>query len=519
MDDLRRTGTPPPLSGLGILFLLVTAIIGALAPFTPLQSAHEAFQSLLSGLSLSAYSVRGDELFERGITFLPLGLLLCWRQAIRNRPHRIVRAGLLTGIVATVLEMAQAWVPARHPRILDALIGLAVGIVGAWLGHLLANHFMRTRSRCERSKRRRMAFIGLVVWELALMAGIVLCHRGVRLSDWSGDYPLILANENTGDRPWLGQLCGVAIYGRALDPVELARASALPLTNANVRARERWGAACLYTFDDRTKERTPQRIESRPVIDLALPPPGPATWKWNGSGIEVIGPTSIRSEANVADLSQFLQRSGALTIEVELVIPEGEQQGPARIVTISATPFERNVTLAQAGYDLDFRVRTLRTGANGSWVMCRTRNARLGSGHHHVAVTFSDGSVRMYIDGVEACPPLYLYRMSTLLFRCDFPLASVLAAFLLMGPVGWLAAVAVSGSGRIRYGLLSGCVAVVPPAAASFGTSAATHRAQDTSFLVFALIAGAMGAAVAVLSTQKTLTEANPNVSAARPQN
>jgi hypothetical protein len=41
------------------------------------------------------------------------------------------------------------------------------------------------------------------------------------LADWSADYRLLLANERTGDRPWLGELHLVAIYGRALAEEEV----------------------------------------------------------------------------------------------------------------------------------------------------------------------------------------------------------------------------------------------------------------------------------------------------------
>ena len=37
-----------------------------------------------------------------------------------------------------------------------------------------------------------------------------------KLTNWSGDFRLLLANEATGDRPWRGELHLVAIYGRAL---------------------------------------------------------------------------------------------------------------------------------------------------------------------------------------------------------------------------------------------------------------------------------------------------------------
>ncbi len=43
------------------------------------------------------------------------------------------------------------------------------------------------------------------------------------LDNWNDDYRLSLANELTGDRPWLGEFSLVAIYGRALSAEEVAR--------------------------------------------------------------------------------------------------------------------------------------------------------------------------------------------------------------------------------------------------------------------------------------------------------
>jgi mono/diheme cytochrome c family protein len=42
------------------------------------------------------------------------------------------------------------------------------------------------------------------------------------LSNWLGEFRLLLANELTGDRPWLGELHLVAVYGRALTAEEVA---------------------------------------------------------------------------------------------------------------------------------------------------------------------------------------------------------------------------------------------------------------------------------------------------------
>ena len=42
------------------------------------------------------------------------------------------------------------------------------------------------------------------------------------IAGWSDDFRIALANEITGDRPWLGDLHLIAIYGRSLSPAEIA---------------------------------------------------------------------------------------------------------------------------------------------------------------------------------------------------------------------------------------------------------------------------------------------------------
>ncbi len=46
---------------------------------------------------------------------------------------------------------------------------------------------------------------------------------GGDLSNWDRSFPLLLANETSGDRPWLGTFHLVAVYGKALSPTEVDR--------------------------------------------------------------------------------------------------------------------------------------------------------------------------------------------------------------------------------------------------------------------------------------------------------
>ena len=52
-------------------------------------------------------------------------------------------------------------------------------------------------------------------------AVVAVGTTGGALRDWARDLPLVIANEVTGDRPWLGDVFLVAVYGRSLQESEI----------------------------------------------------------------------------------------------------------------------------------------------------------------------------------------------------------------------------------------------------------------------------------------------------------
>ncbi len=52
---------------------------------------------------------------------------------------------------------------------------------------------------------------------------VATSQMGTDLGNWDPAFPLVLANEPTGDRPWLGTFYLVAIYNRALSSTEVTQ--------------------------------------------------------------------------------------------------------------------------------------------------------------------------------------------------------------------------------------------------------------------------------------------------------
>lgn len=116
--------------------------------------------------------------------------------------------------------------------------------------------------------------------------------------------------------------------------------------------------------------------------------------------------TIIKSETAATKVISAGMTNNALTIEAWIQPDNISQDGPARIVTISGDPSNRNVTSGQ-GYwgqpDTDLfsvRLRTTTNNLNGDNPPVRTDPGTATTNLTHVVYTRDvSGTVKMYING------------------------------------------------------------------------------------------------------------------------
>ncbi len=207
------------------------------------------------------------------------------------------------------------------------------------------------------------------------------------LTNWDPGFRLALANELTGDRPWLGEYYGVAVWdsawtaeeGRRTFPGRRAsQAGGSPLGALHVH---REAAAIWYvTF--------PARDEP---LNLTIEKPEAVRWLPDG-GLRVDSSTRIASAAAAGKVVQAVRRSGELTVEAWIRPANTTQAGPARIVTCSADPSRRNFTLGQALGDFEMRFRTTSTTPNGEPSLWSSWQAT-GSGPNVTALRSDNGEL------------------------------------------------------------------------------------------------------------------------------
>ena len=128
---------------------------------------------------------------------------------------------------------------------------------------------------------------------------------------------------------------------------------------------------------------------------------------WNSQGLEVNQATVITSESPARKVITACRASGELTVEAWIVPSSVQQDGPARILSISGSKTERNVTLGQGLYgnqpaDLYMaRLRTSQTSTNGLPATITPSGTATRSLTHLVYTRRPNGRATLYVNGQD----------------------------------------------------------------------------------------------------------------------
>ena len=217
----------------------------------------------------------------------------------------------------------------------------------------------------------------------------------------------------------LGLLAVVLQQPRAAQPDPDNKAAAAENT------RTGRGLVALYDFRLESGPLVKDRSGLVPPLDLEIANPGVV--RRRSGALEVRGSTTIRTEKPPVRLLNTLRQSGAITVEAWIRSARTDQEGPARIVSFSKSPNQRNFTLGQEFASFDFRLRTGSTSTNGL-PSTSTGTATLTTALAHVVYTRQRGGrARIYIDGRQAAEKTIAGNMSNWDSSCQLLLANELS--------------------------------------------------------------------------------------------
>jgi len=180
-------------------------------------------------------------------------------------------------------------------------------------------------------------------------------------SNWSPTFHLAIGNELTGDRPWVGTISEFQIYPFAMAPSQI---------------------------DDLARQAAHAGNAALPTGGL-VPPTNPQT---------PYGHSLLSSEEELSFYDALVSRN-QLTLLVALRTNNVDQGGPARIITYSQDPGDRNFTLGQIHDTLTFRLRTPASGSNGANPALYSKPVLLPNRTAFVAAVYDGRISRLYVDG------------------------------------------------------------------------------------------------------------------------
>ncbi len=192
------------------------------------------------------------------------------------------------------------------------------------------------------------------------------------------------------------QVAGVT--DQALKPNPIADGAKAVFTYLDTPPRVTEGLQALYTFGGEGP-LVKDLSGSEDPLDLTLPDEGVQRTE---QGITITSTSLVATDGPAASLVQACMETNELTIEAWLKPANLAQSGPSRIVTLSLDTAQRNFTLGQDKDKFDVRLRTTRTGDNGT-PSVSTDPGTLTTEWTHVVYTRAEtGEASIWLNGTLA---------------------------------------------------------------------------------------------------------------------
>lgn len=162
------------------------------------------------------------------------------------------------------------------------------------------------------------------------------------------------------------------------------------------------GLVTEYRFDEASGNVVHDVSGNLPALDLVIE--NTSAISWGAGSLSVNSPTLIATSGPATRLTESVRSSGALTVEAWIVPNNLNQEGPARMVSLSNGSSLRNFTLGQglwSGQPSDtFNMRTRHTGSDldGMPILTTVGGTAMPGLQHVVYTRTTGGEARLYIN-------------------------------------------------------------------------------------------------------------------------
>jgi glycopeptide antibiotics resistance protein len=399
----KNTDLPRYLFGFAIDRLLViasiiTVAIATLYPFNFSVPQNFSVSTIFSSFDNTSFF---NDQINNVLLFMPLGFGLA---SIFQRHQVKALLQILLVIIAGAslsfsVELLQSFLPSRSPTPADILNNTIGGFVGLGCFYVCDSHsFRKIIASIENSyfshsnKKIIFLFTGYILLTFAIGMS---WQNNISLSQWNANFPLILGNESTGNRPWQGYISHVSFADKLIyehqvkevftNPNYLHTNQELLLANYEFNGQDNYQDTTGKLPDLLRQGELPQLKNIDENIDAE-------------KGVILTPSSWLKSAESAKIINQRIGETSEFTVITTIAAANTQQSGPARIISLSRDSLHRNLTIGQEKQDLQLRLRTPITGQNGSDIKISVSNVFADTNNHQIVITYSKAIVNVYVD-------------------------------------------------------------------------------------------------------------------------
>jgi glycopeptide antibiotics resistance protein len=331
------------------------------------------------------------------ILFIPFGFLFSKLVKYNHEEFtKVIWIPVISGaFLSGIIEVTQLFLH-RTTSIID----FVTNIGGTVSGFYLAYHNVIVRnifSFINRIWKKNIFRVCLTCIYILLLTIIVLMpSRKNNFNNWDDNFHFLIGNEATFDRAWEGEIFMAAVYDRALRKDQAHEFYRSGVNVDHLKERHNNGLTAFYNFmegngdivHDVSIDQNPLNLKGNEI-----------EWISGGNGVTIYKDKYLKSIKSGIKITRALRQTSQMSIEVWLRTSNLTQSGPARILTLSESPDQRNFTLGQQRSGLHLRVRTPQTGINGSRIHLKVNSILEKYKIHHIVASYNRGVAKLWIDG------------------------------------------------------------------------------------------------------------------------
>ncbi|MGD1698502.1 VanZ family protein [Dapis sp. BLCC M229] len=327
-------------------------------------------------------------------------------------------------ILSFVIEILQLFIPTRNPTYVDLLMNTLGGVTGFLIFYIFRKYitkiFFQATAISEKLLSIPLLNVLIIIYIILASAFNVKFLEAIEtwnLSNWDLDYPLVLGNEVTEDRPWNGNISQLCIANRKISELEIDRI----LKYENCDGIEN-NLIAAYQFTPKNKNyfadrqgNSPNLVEKKQQLNYP-----------NQDSIQLGKLNWLQTQKPVTMLNEEIRDSSQFTLFIKYATLSLSQTGPARIISISKDPYNRNLTLGQWNHNLSIRIRNLITKKNGTRPEFSVANFFRDTEYHNLIITYDINNLSVYLDELTNKHIINFSPQTTLFWNLSPPFSSLI---------------------------------------------------------------------------------------------